>query len=118
MAESRRYKAVNFDLDTQSLRKLFGESGRSTAYFQVGRFLKKRGFEHRQGSGCHSTMTMSDSETVDLIVALYKELDWLPGCVQKLDGTNIGREYDLDSIAKRYIQDEKETQETLLDVAL
>lgn len=118
MAELRRYKAINFDLDTQSLRDRFGESGRSRAYSTLGRFLKKHGFEHRQGSGYRSINTMSDSETVDLVVAMYKSLDWLPDCVQKLDITNIGREYDMDTIAKRHIRDEKETSATIFDVGL
>jgi virulence-associated protein VapD len=107
MAELRRYKAVNFDLDTKSLRDRFGENGRRSAYSAVGRFLKKSGFEHRQGSGYRSTSTMTDLEIADLIVSMYRDLEWLPDCVQKLDVTNIGREYDLDVVAKRRIEEER-----------
>jgi virulence-associated protein VapD len=118
MAESRRYKAINFDLDTQALRNLFGERGRSSAYSRIKNFLSRHGFEHRQGSGYRSTTTMTDSETVDLVVSLYSKFDWLPGCVQKLDVTNIGREYDMDTIAKRHIADELEARLTAFDIEI
>jgi len=119
MAEARRYKAINFDLNTRRLRLLFGESGRSSAYSQVRGFLHSHDFEHRQGSGYRSTRAFSDSEIVDLIVGMYKSFSWLPDCVQKLDVTNIGREYDLDTLAKQYIQNEQSAQEEpLFDVLL
>jgi virulence-associated protein VapD len=119
VAELRRYKAINFDLDTQSLRERFGEHGRSKAYSTIRSFMKNHGFEHRQGSGYRSTSTLSDLDVADLIVDMYKKLEWLPNCVQKLDVTNIGREYDLDAIAKRRIEDEKSaTPQIIFDVEL
>ncbi|MDR0841810.1 MAG: virulence associated protein D [Acidobacteriota bacterium] len=119
MAELRRYKAINFDLDTQSLRERFGEKGRAKAYSAVRSFMKQHGFEHRQGSGYRSTNTLSDLDIADLMVAMYKQLEWLSACVQKLDVTNIGREYDLNAIAKRRIEDEKNITRTVtFDVEL
>jgi virulence-associated protein VapD len=119
LAEQRRYKAINFDLDTKSLRSLFGESGRRKAYTDVGRVLRDKGFEHRQGSGYRSKMTITTAEIVDVVVALYTELPWLPKCVQKLDVTNIGTEYDMDLIAKRQIMDEApEPQDIEFDIEL
>ena len=44
---------------------------------------------------------MTTAEVVDFIVALYIALPWLSSCVQKLDVTNIGMEYDMNKIAKR-----------------
>jgi hypothetical protein len=38
MADQKRFKAINFDLDTDALRKLFGESGRRKAYY--GSFIR------------------------------------------------------------------------------
>jgi virulence-associated protein VapD len=119
VAEQKRFKAINFDLDTQSLRDRFGERGRRKAYSDIGRFLQKNGFEHRQGSGYRSTAALADSDTVDLIVLMYTTLDWLPDCVQKLDVTNIGSQYDLDAIAKRRIEDiKKQSQTATLDIEL
>lgn len=96
---ARRHKAVNFDLDTEALRERFGEQGRPGAYSAVRRYLEAHDFEHRQGSGYRSLVTLSDLDVADLIVAMYKELPWLLECVQKLDVTNIGTQYDLHSIA-------------------
>jgi virulence-associated protein VapD len=103
MAEQRRFKAINFDLDTASLRNLFGEEGRRKAYADVGRFLAKNNFEHRQGSGYRSTVAMSDLDVADIIVEMYMALSWLPECVQKFDVTNIGRNYDMDALARNRI---------------
>lgn len=108
MAESKRYKAINFDLDTASLREEFGESGRRRAYASIQRYLTQRGFEHRQGSGYRSLRTFSDLEIVDLVVAMYEELLWLARCVQKLDVTNIGREYDLHALAQRRMAEKRQ----------
>ena len=116
MAEQKRYKAINFDLDTQRLRNLFGESGRRKAYASIGRFLKSNGFEHIQGSGYRSINTMTTAEIIDVVVALYTELTWLPDCVQKLDVTNIGTEYDMNLIAKRRIQSEPMEEDISFDV--
>jgi hypothetical protein len=50
---------------------------------------------------------------------MYKKPEWLPDCVQKLDVTTIGREYDLDAIAKRRIEDEKNAEpQIIFDVEL
>jgi len=38
-ADTRLRKAINFDIDTTSLRSLFGESGRSGAYSRIRVFL-------------------------------------------------------------------------------
>jgi len=110
MAGQKRRKAINFDLDTQTLRSLFGEAGRRKAYADIGRFLKKNGFDHRQGSGYQSSSTMTEAEITDLIVALYEALPWLEQVVQKLNVTNIGRDYDMHLIAKRQIDARKTAQ--------
>ena len=64
MAEQRRRKAINFDLDTATLRRFFGEDGRRKAYSDVGRFLKTKGFEHRQGSGYRSIGALSEADII------------------------------------------------------
>lgn len=97
----RNYKAINFDLKTAPLRAKFGEAGRAEAYRKIGRYLSEQGFEHRQGSGYRSTLPFSDSEMVDLHSDMYNDLEWLGECVSKLDVTNIGSEYDMDSIVRR-----------------
>jgi virulence-associated protein VapD len=67
MAAQKRYKAINFDLDTQSLRQLFGEKGRRKAYAQIQSFFTKNGFEHKQWSGYISLKPMSYGEVYDIV---------------------------------------------------
>jgi len=111
MTGQQHRKAINFDLDTATLRNLFGERGRRKAYTDIGRFLKIRGFEHRQGSGYRSDTVLTTAEVIDLAVALYQTLPWLIRSVQELDVTNIGREYNMNEIAKRRIKDEDAAKE-------
>ena len=119
MAQSRHYKAVNFDLDTEELRRVFGEPGRTLAYSQIRSYLESHGFEHRQGSGYRSLKALSDLDVSDLVVDMYAELNWLPDCVKRLDVTNIGRDYDLDAVAKRRMAEEKATgRDVTFDVSL
>jgi virulence-associated protein VapD len=66
MTIQRRYKALNFDLDTKKLREKFGEKGRRKAYSRVKTFLTKNGFSHRQWSGYASLKPMSNVDDVDV----------------------------------------------------
>ena len=104
MAEQRRRKAINFDLNTATLRQLFGEAGRRKAYSGIGQFLKKNGFEHRQGSGYRSIGAFSEAEINDIVISLYEAYPWMIDAVRKLDVTNIGRDYDMHAIAVRQIE--------------
>ena len=98
---TKHHKAINFDLRTSELRKTFGESGRRKAYRQIGAYLSKRGFEHRQGSGYRSTSALTDLEAIVLASHLYETHDWLFDCTGAFDVTNIGEEYDMDAIVRR-----------------
>ena len=101
----RRPKAINFDLRTSSLRSRFGEAGRTEAYRKINRYLLERGFEHRQGSGYRSTGELSDLEMTHLVSLMYRDMDWLLDAVRRLDVTNIGRDYDMDSIVREGLGD-------------
>jgi virulence-associated protein VapD len=118
VAAQKRRKAVNFDLDTTTLRKLFGEPGRRGAYIRIGRFLKKHGFEHRQGSGYQSIGTLSDAEITDIVIALYEALPWLVDAVQKLDVTNIGANYDMHTVAVRQMENRRSGAAVVIDDVL
>lgn len=43
-------KAINFDIDTKKYEEFTGKKS-PFAYDEIKRFLKRNGFEHRQGSG-------------------------------------------------------------------
>jgi virulence-associated protein VapD len=95
MAAQRRLKAINFDLDSTRLRELFGESGRRKAYYRIGAFLKREGFEHRQWSGYISVRPKSNAEMYDIIDRLAQGNLWLDRCVNRFDVTNVGSESDM-----------------------
>ncbi|MDR0514020.1 MAG: hypothetical protein LBG81_02495 [Coriobacteriaceae bacterium] len=95
MAQQRHRKAVNFDLDSASLREVFGEAGRRKAYSRIGSFLHKEGFEHRQWSGYVSARPISNAEMYDIIDRLAQSNLWLNQCVNRFDVTNVGSQSDM-----------------------
>ena len=91
-------KAINFDLDTKTLQKIFKSKNPFVymkGYRQIGKFLKSNGFKHRQWSGYISKEPMSNTEVTGIVRQLNKSLPWLKQCVKKFDVTNIGDTFDL-----------------------
>jgi virulence-associated protein VapD len=102
MASQKRYKAINFDLDTNKLRQVFGEKGRRKAYAQIKSFLLKNGFEHKQWSGYASLKPMSYAEVYDVVFKMIDQCPWLPECVNQFDATNVMAETDMLEAIYRY----------------
>ena len=91
-------KAINFDLDTKTLQKIFQSKNPFVymeGYRQIGSFLKSNGFKHRRWSGYISKEPMSNTEITGIVRKLNKSLPWLKQCVRKFDVTNIGETFDL-----------------------
>lgn len=92
-------KAINFDLDTKALKRHCCKTNspfeRLKAYKEIGDFLKKNGFSHRQWSGYVSESPISMSEITSIITELSREKDWFSKCVRKFDVTEIGTQYDM-----------------------
>jgi len=102
MATQKRYKAINFDLDTKNLRQLFGEKGRRKAYAQIGSFLTKNGFNHKQWSGYTSQLPMSYGEVYDITFRMIDQHPWIPACTNQYDATNVMAETDMLDAIKNY----------------
>ena len=99
-------KAINFDIDTKKYEEHTGKKA-STAYAEIKRFLKKNGFEHRQGSGYVSKNSLDDLRITAIITNMTLTLKWLRFCVKEIDVTNIGKQHSLlDTINKPYIEDD------------
>ena len=94
--ERKYYKAINFDLDTNKLKKYYPRY--QQAYCDLLRFFKANGFLHRQGSGYVSKEKMTSADIVDLIGTFQKKFIWSGTCVKKIDVTNIGAQYDLTAL--------------------
>ena len=87
-------KALNFDLDTKEYENYTGKKA-PTAYAEIKRFLKRNGFEHRQGSGYISEESLTDGKIFAIIQNMSVELKWLRNCVEQIDVTNIGKQHSL-----------------------
>ena len=99
-------KAINFDIDRKKYEEHTGKKA-STAYAEIKRFLKKNGFEHRQGSGYVSKNSLDDLRITAIITNMTLTLKWLRFCVKEIDVTNIGKQHSLlDTINRPYIQDD------------
>ena len=99
-------KAINFDIDTKKYEEHTRKKA-STAYAEIKRFLKKNGFEHRQGSGYVSKNSLDDLRITAIITNMTLTLKWLRFCVKEIDVTNIGKQHSLlDTINRPYIQDD------------
>lgn len=91
-------KAINFDLNTDSLKKTFKSNNPFVylkAYKEIGIFLKNNNFEHRQWSGYVSKQPLTPVQVTAIVKGLNKTFPWLKSCVRKFDVTNIGEQHDL-----------------------
>lgn len=98
--ERKYYKAINFDLSTYQLRKLYPKPNYRKAYDDLKRFFKRHDFSHRQGSGYISNQKLSTADIYDLMDDLVNELSWIGECVNKIDVTNVGQQHDLIELLK------------------
>ena len=60
--------------------------------------MKENGFSHRQGSGYISKAPMSDTDMTVFIDKLQTKFPWIYPCSNKIDGTEIGIQFDLKSL--------------------
>lgn len=89
------HKAFNFDMVIAELKRYYPNGHHTKAYKDIGAFMHKNGFEHRQGSGYRSKTPLSDVDVLDIVDKLYAALPWFTKCVNKFDVTNVGEVYDL-----------------------
>ena len=88
-------KALNFDLDTKSLKKYYPGKNYRNAYKDIKQFFLKNGFEHRQWSGYVSKDKISNTDVWIISARIRITFPWLSHCVKKFDVTDVGRQYDL-----------------------
>ncbi len=91
--ERKYHKAINFDLDTNELKKYYPRY--QQAYYDLRSFFREKGFSHRQGSGYVSENKLSTADIVDIVDDFGKRYTWASTCVKKIDVTNVGMQYDL-----------------------
>lgn len=87
--EAKQRKAINFDLSTSELRKIFGYFGTAMAYGLIKTFMLEHGFEHRQYSGYISKEPMSFVAATSKIKKLSIAYPWLHKVVKSMDITSV-----------------------------
>jgi virulence-associated protein VapD len=85
-------KAINFDLNTNEMRKIFKRY--TEGYRLIRKSFKKLGFEHEQGSGYISKREITEKQVQKAIKALVKENPWLAKCAAKFKVTDPATMYD------------------------
>ena len=97
----RMRKAINFDIDTKKYEE-YTKQKASSAYGKIRRFLLNNNFEHRQGSGYISKVSLNDVRVFVIIENMSTELEWLRKCIKQIDVTNVGKQHSLlDTINKK-----------------
>jgi virulence-associated protein VapD len=94
MAAPRRYKSINFDLDTYRLESVFGVGKRSKGYAAIKQFLTRNGFVHRQWSGYVSGKRLTYAEIYVVIDDFLNACPWLTKCANRFDVTDYMAESD------------------------
>lgn len=94
----RHYKSINFDLNTKKLIECYPSQHYRKAYRDIKNLLNKNGFEHRQWSGYRSKEKITTVELMSTVEQLYTSFPWFEKCINRLDATNIGKDFDLKAI--------------------
>ena len=98
--ERKYFKALNFDLDTHQLKEHYTGANYRQAYDDLRRIFKRHRFSHRQGSGYIFDDKLTTADIYDLMDELSRQFPWIGICVNKIDVTNVGRQYDLTELLK------------------
>lgn len=100
-----RMYAVAFDLDTNELSKQWNGNSPNYAYQAIANFLKKRGFEWKQGSVYFGDATMDPVKCVLAVQDLSKTYAWFnPQVVRDIRMLRIEENNDLNPVLQ-YVQD-------------
>ncbi|MEF2072108.1 virulence factor [Consotaella aegiceratis] len=87
--------AIVFDLDTNSLKEVYGGPSWNNAYNDVRSFLKKRGFDWQQGSTYFGDDTVDAVTCVLAIQDMTVEFDWFAPSVRDIRMLRIEDNNDL-----------------------
>ena len=87
--------AITFDLDTETLEKLYPNQSWRNAYTDIRKFLEESGFEHKQGSIYFAVGEMDAVECVTIAQDLAAEFDWFVPCLKDIRMLRIEDNNDL-----------------------
>ena len=95
-------RVINFDIDQNLLKanypyssKIHGPKTYTNAYGKIQKYMESHGFSHRQYSTYDSDIPISLDRVYAVVSGLVNYMPYLPKCFQKIDVTDIGKQYDL-----------------------
>ena len=97
MAGRGSRKQIAFDLCQESLKQSYPQSY-TQAYYDIRRFMKDHGFEHRQSSVYVSLDRLTTLDVIRLMEQLAAEFPWLSRCVNEIDVADIGAQHSLKKV--------------------
>ena len=103
--ESKKYKALYFDIRIKDLEKYYSATNPKGAYKKIKSFMSKHNFSHEQYSGYHSKYKTTDLEIFDLIREMSKTFPWLQFCMNHFEVTNVGANHDLMELFREEIDE-------------
>ena len=98
--EKKFYKAIYFDLFIKELKIHYSDKNPKGAYAVIMRYMKKNNYYHAQFSGYHSNYKTTDASVFDLMGQMNEKYEWLKYCINHIEVTNIGENYDLSILFK------------------
>lgn len=106
-------KQITFDLDTNALKKYYPSESWNNAYEVIRKHMTANGFYWLQGSVYVSEKPMKPYRVTRILNELVNKNPWLNVCMRDCRETNIGKEYDINSIFDKTvkIQSREEVQE-------
>ncbi len=87
--------AIAFDLDTETLQKLYPSSAWNNACADIRRFLEENGFDHEQGAVYFGDDSIDAVSCVLVAQKLADEFDWFQPSVQDIRMLRIEDNNDL-----------------------
>jgi virulence-associated protein VapD len=92
---SGRVYAITFDLDTQTLEELYGNTSWRNAYTDIRNTLKKHGFDWQQGSVYFGDNSVTAVSCVLATQDLTRTLPWFKASVRDIRMLRIEENNDL-----------------------
>lgn len=99
--DSLQKKGINFDLNTEKLKKHYPKENWNNAYYDVRSFLESHGFEHIQGSGYHSKEPLSEMEAMGVLYRMARKFQWLNYCVSVCTIADVPETFDISHVFVR-----------------
>lgn len=109
----KSFTAISFDLKQKELDEHY-EKHKSSAYREIRDYLKKNGYEHKEGSVYHSNNEISTAKFLKMVEDMNEKFPWLKYCVKEMHRTKIDYREIVD--VKKVLEEKNLEQEKKKDI--